>query len=107
MQKNFFFGHYRDDCLVCDLNFIMEIGQDHSCYLDLKVSASVNKLMTTVYSKTTESHFYLYSTSCHKSSSINGIQNIAALRLRGICSTTEEYQSKAKRIFIVFSCKRT
>ena len=86
-----FFGRYRDDCFVlwngskdrldeffsflnvldCDLKFIMEIGNDHLCFLDLKISISSNKLMTTVYSKPTDSHLYLHSTSCHKPSSIN------------------------------------
>ena len=67
------------------------------CFLDLKISVSCNKLMTTVYSKPTDSHLYLHSTSCHKSSSINSIQKGVALRLRRICSMTEEYQNKAKQ----------
>ena len=52
--------------------------------------------MTTVYSKPTESHLYLHSKSCHKPSSINGIPKGVALCLRRICSTTQEYQNKAK-----------
>ena len=52
--------------------------------------------MTTVCSKTTDSHLYLQSTLCHKSSSINGTPKGVALRLRRICSTTQELQSKAK-----------
>ena len=115
-KELFFFGRYRDDCFVlwngskdrldeffsflnvldCDLKFTMEIGNDHLCFLDLKISVSSNKLMTTVYSKPTDSHLYLHSTSCHKSSSINGIPKGGALRLRRICSTTQEYQNKAK-----------
>ena len=74
----------------------MEIGKDHLCFLDLKISVSSNKLMTTVYSKPTDSHLYLHSTSCHKSSSINGIPKGVALCLRRICSTTQEYKNKAK-----------
>ena len=38
----------------------------------------------------------LHSTSFHKSSSINGIPKDIALRLRRICPTMQEYQSKAK-----------
>ena len=52
--------------------------------------------MRNLCSKSTDSHLYLYSTSCHKPFSINGIQKGVALRLRRICSTTEEYQNKAK-----------
>ena len=37
-----------------------------------------------------------HSASFHKSSSINGIPKDIALRLRRICPTTQEYQSKAK-----------
>ena len=95
-KELFFFERYRDDCLVlwngnkdrldeyffflnlldCDLKFTVEIGKDHLCFLDLKISVSGNKLMTTVYSKPTDSHLYLHSTSCHKSSSINGIKKV-------------------------------
>ena len=112
----FFFGRYKNDCFVlwngskdrldecfsflnvldCDLKLTMEIGKDHLCFLDLKTSAWSKKLMTTVCSKTTDSHLYLQSTLCHKSSSINGTPKGVALRLRRICSTTQELQSKAK-----------
>ena len=82
--------------LDCDLKFTTEIGKDHLCFLDLKISVSGNKLMTTIYSKPTDSYLYLHSTPCHKSSSINGIQKVVAFRLRRIHFTTEEYQNKAK-----------
>ena len=72
----------------------MEIGIDHLCFLDLKMSMLGNKVMTAVYSKPTNNHLYLHSTSCHKSFSINDIQKGVALRLRRICSTEEEYQNK-------------
>ena len=68
----------------------MEIGIDHLCFLDLKISVSGNKLMTAVYSKPTDNHLYLHSTSF----SINDIQNSVVLRLRRICSMAEEYQNK-------------
>ena len=74
----------------------MKIGQDHLCFLDLKISVSGNKLITTAYSKPTDNHLYLHSTSCQKPSSISSILKGVALRLRRICSTTGEYQSKAK-----------
>ena len=77
----------------------MEIGKDHLCFLDLKISVSSNKLMATVYSKLTDSHLYLHST-CHKSSSINGIPKGVGLCLSRICSTTQEYQ-KQKNIHLI------
>ena len=125
-KELFCFERYRDDCFVlwngskdrldyffsflnvldCDLKFTMEIGKDHLRFLDLKISVSSNKLMTTVYSKPTHSHLYLHSKSCHKSSSINGFSKGVALRLRRICSTTQEYQSKAKEYSSYFVVRR-
>ena len=74
----------------------MEIGYDTLCFLDLKITVLDGQLFTTVYSKPTDSHIYLHSTSCHKRSSIIGIQKGVALRLKRICSTEEEYKLKSK-----------
>ena len=52
----------------------MEIGCNTLCFLDLKISVLDGQLFTTVYSKPTDSHIYLHSTSCHKRSSIIGVQ---------------------------------
>ena len=81
----FFYGRYRDDCFVIwngskerlnnfhqflnsldeDLKFTIEIAKGSLCFLDLKISIVDYKLVTTVYSKPTDSHFYLQSNSCH------------------------------------------
>ena len=53
--------------------------------------------MLTVYSKPTEKPWYLHSTSCHKSSSINCTPKAVALRLRRICSGKQEYQNKTSK----------
>ena len=55
-----------------------------------------NQLFTTVYSKPADSHLYLHADSCHRKSSINGLQKGVVLRLRRICSTLKEYEEKAK-----------
>ena len=77
------------------LKFKMEIGGNSICFLDLKISIQNNRLETTVYSKPTDSHFYLEASSCHKKSSKNGIIKGAALRLRRICSTMEDFKIKS------------
>ena len=74
----------------------MEIGGTSLDFLDLRITIVDNKLHTTVYSKPTDSHLYLQANSCHQRSSVNGIQKGVALRLRRICSTDEEFESKAK-----------
>ena len=78
------------------LKFTMEIGGTSINFLDLTITIVENQLHTTVYSKPTDSHLYLQADSCHKKSSINGIQKGVALRLRRICSSTEEFDNRAK-----------
>ena len=60
-------------------------------------------LVTTVYSKPTDSHLYLHAESCHKGSSIQGIFNQGifnpkgvALRLCRICSSDDNYKEKSE-----------
>ena len=92
-----FFERYKDDCFSLSkgsmekfesfhnllnslkqvLRFTMEVG---ICFLDLKISIINGQLETTVYSKPTYSTLYLYGKSCHKTSSIRGIQKDVALR---------------------------
>ena len=45
--------------LVENLNFTVEIGDKSLYILDLKVSIDNKKLLTLVYSKPPDSHFYL------------------------------------------------
>ena len=82
--------------LNLDLKFTMEIGDKTICFLDLQISIVGKKLTTTVYSKPTDSHLYLHAKSCHKKSSIEGIQKGVALRLRRICSSEENYNEKSE-----------
>ena len=60
------------------------------------ISIMNGQLFTTVYSKPTDSHLYLQSDSCHPKQSFKGIQKGVALRLRRICTTVEEYDTKSK-----------
>ena len=57
---------------------------------------SVTTIATTVYSKPKDSHLNLHADSCHKKSSIKGIQNVVAPRLRHICSCDNDYTAKSK-----------
>ena len=110
-----YYGRYRDDCLAIwdgsrqrlqsffsflnslnkDLQYTMEIGGTQLCFLDVKLSIMNGRLETTVYSKPTNSHLYLHSSSCHSKSSIKGIPKGVALRLRRLCSTDNEFDAKA------------
>ena len=92
-QEIFYFGWYRDDCITIwtgdvdkidllleFLNFLdenlkctVEIGGKSLCFLDLKITIDDKKLLTSVYIKPTDSHFYLDGTLCHPTKSIDGI----------------------------------
>ena len=122
----YYFGRYREDCFGIwtdiggklhkfleflnnfdsKLQFTMEIGYDTLCFLDLKISVLDGQLFTTVYSKPTDSHIYLHSTSFHKRSSIIGIQKGVALSLKRICSTEEEYKLKSKEYSVYLISRR-
>ena len=54
------------------------------------------KLTASMYSKRTDSHLYLQADSCHKKSSIKGIQKGVALRLCRICSSDNDYTAESK-----------
>ena len=51
------------------------------------------KLTASLYSKRTDSHLYLQADSCHKKSSIKGIQKGVALRL---CRSDNDYTAESK-----------
>ena len=54
-----------------NLKFTVEIGGKLLRFLDLKITIDDKKLATSVYSKPTNSHLYLDSTSCHPAKSID------------------------------------
>ena len=59
----------------------LEIENHLISFWDLRISIVGNKSTTTVYGKPTDSRIYLHANSCHKTSSIEGIQNGVVLRL--------------------------
>ena len=79
--------------LNTDLKFTMGLSGKSICFPDLKISITNGQLETTVYSKPTDSHLYLHAKSCHKPSSMRGIQKGVALPLQRVCSTVNEYSS--------------
>ena len=64
-----------------NLKFTVEIGGQSLCFLDLKITVDDKKLLASAYSKPTNSHLYLDSTSCHPTKSIDWISTGVAERL--------------------------
>ena len=68
-----------------------EISKPSINFLDTTCSIQAGKIETTLYTKPTDRHQYLYHSSCHPSNQKKGIPFSQALRIRRICSSTEEY----------------
>ena len=55
------------------------------------------KLLTSVYSKPTDSHLYLDGTSCHPTKSIDGISTGVAKQPKRICSNESDVLEQSKK----------
>ena len=80
----------------------MEIGNQSACFLDLRISIVGNKLTTTVYSKSADSHLYLHADSFHKKSSVKGIQQGVVLRLGRIVVVIMSVQLSPKNMLSIW-----
>ena len=60
-------------------------------FLDVTVSLNHGKLRTTLFTKPTDSHFYLYTSSCHPPNVVKNISKGWFIRLRRICSQKSDY----------------
>ena len=71
-------------------------------FLDVEVSLQHGKIVTTVYSKPTDSHVYLDVTSCHPLHVIKNIPKGQFQRLRRICSNSIDFIEKCNRYIQFF-----
>ena len=70
-----------------DIKFTYE----HDKFLDLKVISSNGKLLTSLYSKSTDRHQYLHYESCHPEHTKRSIVYSQALRIKRICSNETDF----------------
>ena len=63
----------------------------------MKITVDDKKLLTSVYSKPTNSHLYLDGTSCHPTKSIDPISTGVAKRLKLICSNDCDFLEQSKK----------
>lgn len=78
------------------IQFSVQIGKHKLRFLDLEIRLKNHHLEHTVYRKPTNSHMYLDFSSCHFTPCKKGIAKGVALRLRRICSSTQEYITQSK-----------
>ena len=73
-------------------------------YVDVQVIYNNGVIETDLYTKPTDKHQYLFRTSCHPQGCKKSIPYAQALRLRGICSTSEAFEQRAADLtkFLVY-----
>ena len=76
------------------IQFEQTISKNSIPFLDVFVILENGKLTTDLYSKPTDKHQYLYSTSCHPKHTKTSLPYCLDLRLRRICSTDTLFQKR-------------
>ena len=73
------------------IKFEINLSTNEVHFLDVTISLKYGKLRTTLFTKPTDSQFYLYISSCHSSHVLKNIPKWQFIRLRHICSGNSDY----------------
>ena len=73
------------------IKFEIHLSTNKVHFLDTTVSLNHGKLRITLFTKPTDSHFYLSTSSCHSSYVLKNIPKGQFIRLRRICSRKSDY----------------
>ena len=84
------------------LKFTWAISDDKLLFLDLYLTPSSNRLITTIHYKETDSHSYLNYSSSHPVRCKNSIPYSQFLRLRRICSEEEDFRTSSEEMTSFF-----
>ena len=80
------------------IKFTSDFSQQKTHFLDVTVEKKPNGITTNLYTKPTDTHQYLHSSSCHPRHCKTGIAYSQALRLRRICSEDSDFSSHARNL---------
>ena len=80
------------------IKFAWSVSKEKINYLDVQVIDNKGKIETDLYTKPTDKHKYLFSTSCHPRGCKQSIPYAQALRIRRICSTDKTFEKRAKEL---------
>ena len=78
------------------IKFEIHLSTNKVHFLDVTISLKHGKLRTTLFTKPTDSHFYLNNSSCHPSHVLKNISKGQFIRLRSICSQKSDYLLKSE-----------
>ena len=84
------------------INFTVNHSVEEVSFLDVLVKKKGNKLVTSVYSKPTDSHLYLSQQSNHPKHMIKNIPKSQFLRLRRICSDNSDFINQCSKYIKYF-----
>ena len=84
------------------IKFTVSQSTEEVNFLDVRVMLKDGKLITSVYSKPTDSHLYLSQQSNHPRHMIDNIPKSQFLRLRRICSDTSDFMDQCNRYMEYF-----
>ena len=73
------------------IKFEIQLSTNKLHFLDVTVSLKHGKFKTTLYTKPTDSHFHLNTSSCHPSHVLKNIPKGQFIRLRRTCSRKSNY----------------
>ena len=73
------------------IKFEIHLSSNEVHFLDVTISLKHGKLRATLFTKPTDFHFYLNTTSCHPSHVLKNIPKGQFIRLRRICSRKSDY----------------
>ena len=79
------------------IKFAVSQSTEEVNFLDVRVMIKDGKIITSVYSKPTDSHLYLSQQSNHPKHMINNIPKSQFLRLRRICSESSDFMEQCNK----------
>ena len=96
------FISYLNNCMNC-MKFEAEKSTRSVHFLDTTVNVDQDGILTTsLYTKPTDSHNYINFHSCHPRACNKGIPYSQFLRLRRICSSTDDFVKESKMLAFYF-----
>ena len=87
------------------IKFEVNISQTTVNFLDVKVLLDNDSLKTTLFTKPTDAHLYLNSSSCHPNHVIKNIPKGQFIRLRRICSEKSDFTHHSQTLIQHFTSR--
>jgi len=84
------------------LTYTQETSDSSAHFLDITIKIDGNQIVTTLYTKPSNSKQYLLYNSCHPKNTLNSIPYSQFLRLKRICSLDSDFHAESNKLFSTF-----